>query len=149
MSEILCRIDPEELASKFRMYSGLEDFCDYITAHAVPEPPVLFGGVEEVADWLRDKSNIYTSWETRAKALLDRFGIPWDKAPEWAIGGWFVFTEKDQCTRGAFDDNLRFAGKAKPGPWVDRPALSLEVRREKARKLLETADDELLKRLGV
>ena len=51
MSEILCRIDPEDMYIEYGMddYHTLHEFIKrYITAHAVPETqaPVLFGGVE-------------------------------------------------------------------------------------------------------
>jgi hypothetical protein len=144
MSEILCRIDPEEMNTAWinsPPNMGRREFLsDYLTAHAVPEAPVLFGGVEEVAEFVQEQTGfIKEDCKEIAKLLLSRFGIPWDKAPEWA-------TRFEGLYTGKSDDGV---DREEWALVIPRPALSLEERRERGKKLLETADDELLKRLGV
>lgn len=144
--EILCRIDPEDLVRlwdlKPKTMRDVTFIRDYLQTYAVPEnqASVLFGGVEEVAKALSDGvKGVYVDPDYSkvvARALLDRFGIPWDKAPEWAVSLGTVWIGQHP---GQVDDYMT----------IPRPAPSLEERRERARKLLETADDELLKRLGV
>jgi hypothetical protein len=92
--------------------------------------------VGEVAEFMDQQGLVPIDYTAKycAQAILGRFGIPWVDGAHYFVGE--QYTESgSRFDRGVVT--------------IHRPALSLEERREKARKMLENADDELLKRLGV
>lgn len=151
MSEMLCRIDRNHFWNWMKDGTTKAEINDYITAHAVPEnqATVLSGGWGELTDflhkWPKDQAI-----EDLAQAILDRFGIPWDKAPEWAKCAKVLFMENegDKCYYRPDGDDFRVYGKATTEMYIPRPAPSLEERREKAKADIDKMDVESLKKLG-
>jgi hypothetical protein len=133
--QILCRIDPEEMVLYCANEYGTWGDCiiKYLTAHAVPEAqaPLILGGVEEVWGWANEQGWVFG--KDAIKQLLDRFGIQWDEAPDWADRANIWWADKSQ---GMYS-----------GISIPRPTPTIEDQRRQAIEALAGADAETVRKV--